>query len=179
MPPTFVLPETFIVFDTETSGMRPGDGHSIIELAAQKVRGREVIEEFRTLINPGHALDPAAVEVHGISELELIAKGKQSHEVFPAFLSFIGLWPLVAHNVGFDIAFLNAHHQRLQLPLVNNPLIDSIAVARALLIIPSYSLQSVARYLKVPQTAAHRAMADVTTLREVLFKLADRAATKH
>ncbi len=159
--------------------MRPGDGHSIIELAAQKVRGQKVIDTFETLINPGHALDQAAADVHGISELELIAKGKQPHEVFPAFSSFIGSWPLVAHNVGFDIAFLNAHHQRLQLPLVQNPLIDSVAVARALLIIPSYSLESVARYLKVPQPEAHRAMADVTTLREVLFKLADRAATKH
>lgn len=179
MPPTFVLPETFVVFDTETSGMRPDDGHSIVELAAQKVQRRRVIGEFHALVNPGHALDSAAAEIHGISELELIAKGKQPPEVFPAFASFISSWPLVAHNVGFDIAFLNAHHQRLQLPLVQNTLIDSVAVARALLIIPSYSLQAVARYLKVPQPEAHRAMADVTTLREVLFKLADRAATKH
>lgn len=178
MPPTFFLPETFIVFDTETSGMRPADGHSIIELAAQKIQRRRVIEEFHVLINPGHAMDPAAVAVHGISELELIAKGKQPFEVFPPFQEFIASLPLVAHNVGFDVAFLNAHHQRLQIPNVKNPLIDSIAVARALLIIPSYSLQSVARYLKVPQPEAHRAMADVTTLREVLFKLADRAV-KH
>lgn len=159
--------------------MRPSDGHSIIELAAQKIRGQEVIDRFEALINPGHLLDQAAADVHGITELELLAKGKEPRAVFLAFASFIESLPLVAHNVGFDIAFLNAHHERLQLPPVRNPLIDSVAVARALLILPSYSLQSVARYLKVPQPEAHRAMADVMTLRQVLFKLAERAAAKH
>lgn len=168
------LPPTFIVLDTETTGMRPEDGHSIVELAAQKIAGRRVIGRFEMLVNPGHAMDPDAVKVHGISEIELIANGRAPIEAFPAFAAFVGTTPLIAHNVGFDLAFLHAHHNRLNLPRLANQAIDSIALARAVLILPSYSLASVARFLKIPQPHAHHAMADVETLREVLFKLAER-----
>lgn len=172
------LPLQFVILDSETSGMRPGNGHSIVELAAQKIRGRDVVDEFVMLVNPGHALDPEAAAVHGITELELIAKGSPPGTVFPAFLRFIGSLPLVAHNVGFDVAFLNEHHRRLDLPPLANPLVDSIAIARQRLLLPSYSLESVARFLKIPQPNAHRALADVITLREVLFKLVERAEAK-
>lgn len=178
MESRLVLPETFVVFDTETSGMHPADGHSIIELAAQKIRGREVVAEFVTLVNPGHALDPEAAAVHGISEIELLASGKKPEEVFPSFVQFISDLPLVAHNVDFDVGFLNEHHRRLKLVPLSNRLIDTIAIAKQLLILPSYSLESVARFLKIPQPEAHRALADVNTLRAVLFKLMERAAVK-
>lgn len=172
------LPSQYIILDSETSGMRPGDGHSIVELAAQKIRGRDVIDEFLMLVNPGHALDPEAAAVHGITELALIAKGSPPATVFRSFLRFIESLPLVAHNVGFDIAFLNEHHRRLDLPPLANPLIDSIVIARQHLLLPSYSLESVARFLKIPQPNAHRALADVITLREVLFRIEDRATAR-
>lgn len=174
----FSLPGEFVVVDTETTGMRPEEGHSIIELAAQKIRGREVVDQFLTLVNPGHGIDPETAVIHGITEIELIASGKRPHQVFPAFAAFVENLPLVGHNVGFDLAFLNAHHQRLGLPQLSNPLIDSIALAKQLLILPSYSLEAVARFLKVPQPERHRALADVETLRQVLFALADRQLNK-
>lgn len=172
--PRFTLPQSFIVLDTETSGMKPTEGYSVIELAAQRVEGRHVVDEFHTLVNPGHPIDPDAARVHGITELELLAQGKSPLEVFPAFAQWVGSLPLVAHNVGFDLAFLNAHHERLGLPLLTNPTIDTVQVARQVLILASYSLESVARFLKIPQPVAHRALADVQTLRQVLFALADR-----
>lgn len=172
------LPPRYVVLDTETTGMHAADGHSIVEVAAQKIAGREVIGEFVELINPGHAMDPGAMQVHGITEIELIARGQPPQAVLSRLFNFIGDWPIIAHNVGFDLSFLNEHCRRLQLPLLKNSCIDSVALARQSLILSSYSLRSVARFLKIDQPQAHRALADVITLRDVLFRLADRAAVR-
>lgn len=154
--------------------MRPADGYSIVEIGAQRVEGRTVVGEFHVLLKPGGPVEADAMRIHGISEIELLANGLEPAEVFPTFVKFIGSDPLVAHNVGFDLAFFNEHHKRLGLPPITNTTIDTVAVARNLLILASYSLESVARFLRVPQPAAHRALADVETLRQVLFALADR-----
>lgn len=173
--PGITLPPIFVVLDTETSGMRPDDGHSIVEIAAQKVVGRQVVEEFVTLVNPGHLMDRAAMEIHGISQAQLEAEGRLPAQVFADFEHFVKALPLIAHNVGFDMAFLHAHYDRLLRPRLTNPTIDSIGLARQVLLLPSYSLQSVARFLQIPQPNAHRALGDVETLRQVLFALADRS----
>lgn len=154
--------------------MRPGDGYSIVEIGAQRVEGRMVVGEFQTLVKSDGAVEADAMRIHGISEVELLANGQAPDVVFPAFLKFIGSDPLVAHNVGFDLAFLNEHHKRLGLPPIANATVDTVAVARNLLVLASYSLEAVARFLRVPQPTAHRALADVETLRGVLFALADR-----
>jgi DNA polymerase III alpha subunit (gram-positive type) len=72
-------------------------------------------------------------------------------------------------------SFLNKHFTRHGLPVLANSVLDTLVLARQYLILPSYSLESVARYLKVDQPQAHRAMADVETTRQVFLKLVERA----
>ncbi len=166
---------TLVVIDVETTGLRPDEGHDVIEVAAQKIRGREILGEYVQLIETGRILDAEVTRVHGITNELLALQGKPASEVFPALLTFIGNAPLVGHNVGFDAAFINAHLDRLGLPRLTNALIDTLAYAKRYLLIPSYSLEKVAAYFKVPQPVAHRAKADVETTREVFWKLIERA----
>ena len=170
--------ETYlVVLDVETTGFRPEEGHEIVELAAQKILRDQVLEEFHALVRPSRSLDPEVIRIHGITDELLALEGKSGQEVFPSFVQFIGGHTLVGHNVAFDLGFINAHLVRLGLPKLANPTIDTIEVARRLLILPSYSLEKVAQYLKVPQPEAHRALADVNTTREVLLRLFARAKT--
>lgn len=171
------MDQPLIVLDVETTGFRPEDGHEIIELGAQKIIRDTVLGDFHALIKPTRSLDPEVIRVHGITDDILAEQGKDAAEVFPAFLGFIGSTTLVGHNIAFDLGFLNHHLLRLKLPVLANPTIDTLEVARRLLILPSYSLEKVARYLKVPQPEAHRAMADVKTTVGVLLKLFERAKT--
>lgn len=164
-----------VIFDVETTGMRPDYGHEIVEIAAQKILADRVLDEFYTLIQASRPLEEEATRVHGITDALLAAEGKTASEAFPAFMEFIGSHTLVGHNVGFDVAFVNAHLKRLGLPLLANPTIDTLGIAKRYLILPSYSLGKVAQYLRVPQTEAHRAKADVETTRLVLLKLFERA----
>lgn len=164
-----------VVLDVETTGFRPDEGHEIVELAAQKILRDQVLEEFHALVRASRPLDPEVIRIHGITDELLALEGKAPQDVFPAFVTFIGGRTLVGHNIAFDLGFLNAHLMRLGLAKLANPTIDTIEVAKRLLILPSYSLEKVAQYLKVPQPEAHRALADVNTTREVLLRLFARA----
>lgn len=163
----------YVIFDVETTGMKPEDGHAIVELAAQRVRGGMVVDTFSTIVNPGRHVDPEAVAVHGITN-EMIAKeGKPLIEVIPAFMLFCEGATLVAHNIKFDLGFLNSHLRQFGLPPLANATLDTLELARQKVAVASYALSYLAKHFGIPQPTAHRALADVEVTRELLFKLLD------
>lgn len=170
--------QVFVILDTETTGLDPAKGEEMIEVAAQKVRGREVIGEYVQLIKATKLIPADAQRVHGISQAELEEKGRPVKEVMPELVEFIGDAIIVAHNTPFDMGFINAHLERLGMPKLENKTLDTLELARRYLLLASYKLSNVAAYLKVPQPSAHRALIDVITCREVFFKLIERAQKK-
>ncbi len=175
MPPT-AFPSEYAVIDVETTGFKPEEGHVVIEVAAQKIGRIGVASQFHALVMADRPLAPEVAAFNGITQDLLEREGKPASEVFPTLLAFLGTSVLIGHNVPFDIGFLNSHFLRLGLAPLANQTLDTLELSRRYLIIPSYSLESVARYLKVPQPVAHRAMADVDTTRQVFMKLVERAA---
>ncbi|MFA6588083.1 MAG: 3'-5' exonuclease [Patescibacteria group bacterium] len=167
-----------VVLDVETTGLNPEEGHEVIEVAAQKIQGKKVVGEYVSLVATSRIIDSATEKIHGISNALLAVEGRPGSEVFPELVNYIGQAPIIGHNISFDMAFINAHLKRLGLPILTNPTLDTIAHAKRYLLIPSYSLEKVAAYLKVPQPKAHRAKADVETTREVFWKLVERAKGK-
>src|ERR1043166_3231517 len=61
---------TFVVFDLETTGLRPGVARPC-EIGAVRVRGLELEERFQTLANPGARLQPAVAALTGLRDSEL------------------------------------------------------------------------------------------------------------
>jgi len=163
----------YVIFDVETTGMKAEEGHAIVELAAQRVHDRQVVDVFDTIVNPGKKIDKEAEAVHGISN-ELVKKdGKALIEVIPAFVLFANGATLVAHNIGFDLSFINKHLKDLKLPTLTNPIVDTLQLAREKVVVGSYSLAYLARHFNIPQPKAHRALVDVDVTRQLLFKLLD------
>jgi len=166
----------FIIVDVETTGFRPNEGHTIIEIAAERLLNEKIIDEFHSLIIPEQPLlDKEAQLIHGISDELLQKEGRPDHVVIPEFIEFAKSLPLIGHNISFDVSFINSHLTRLNQPALSNKTIDTVQLARKYLIIPSYSLGKVAAYLKVPQPSAHRAKVDVEVTRQVFLKLNERA----
>lgn len=171
-------PLDFVVLDVETTGLDPTQGHDVIEIGAQKIHGRDVVGEFVSLVKPSRPLPADVVAFHaqnGITQALLDAEGKDADAVVPELVDFIGPAVIVGHNVQFDLGFINEHLKRLNRPALTNQAIDTLEVARKLLLLASYRLSNVAAYLKVPQPSAHRALVDVITTREVFYKLIERA----
>ena len=87
-------------------------------------------ETFHAYFNPERDMPPQAEAVHGLSAMFLSDKPKFV-ELVDQFLEFIGDSPLVAHNAGFDLGFLNMELGNCGLDaLPRERTIDTVAMAR-------------------------------------------------
>ncbi|MFZ1811161.1 MAG: DNA polymerase III subunit epsilon [Candidatus Nitrotoga sp.] len=124
-----------IVLDTETTGLDPGKGHRIIELAAIELCNRKVSDRrFHRYLNPEREIDAGAAEIHGLT-LERLQDEPKFAEIAPALLEFISGAELIIHNAPFDIGFLNKELERSGLPVLNNycvSVIDTLKLAKEL-----------------------------------------------
>ena len=121
-----------IVLDTETTGLNPNQGHRLVEVAAIELNDRKVSERsFHRYLNPEREIDEGAASVHGLT-LDRLQDEPKFAEIAPALLEFISGAELIIHNAPFDMGFLNAELARAGLPLLDNPVIDTLKIAKDL-----------------------------------------------
>jgi DNA polymerase III subunit epsilon len=119
------------VIDSETTGLDPIDGHRIIEIGAVELVDRAVTgNTFHRYLCPERSVPADALAVHGLSA-DFLADKPVFGAVADEFLLFAGHVPLVRHNAGFDIAFLNAELKRAgESPIATERVIDTPVLAR-------------------------------------------------
>jgi len=124
-----------IVLDTETTGLDPGKGHRIIEIAAIELCNRKVSERrFHRYLNPEREIDAGAAEVHGLT-LERLQDEPKFVEIASALTEFIRGAELIIHNAPFDVGFLNRELELSGLPLLDHyctSIIDTLKLAKEL-----------------------------------------------
>ena len=120
-----------IVLDTETTGLDPLRGDRLIEIGCVEIFNRMPTgQTFHRHINPERQISAEALAVHGLSN-EFLADKPLFADVVDEFLAFIGDAPLVIHNASFDVGFINAELDRLNLPLIARArLVDTLLLAR-------------------------------------------------
>lgn len=101
-----------IVLDTETTGLEPAEGHRIIEIGCVELLDRRLTgNTYHQYLQPDREIDAGAIEVHGITNEQLLDKPRFT-DVAGEFLDFIRGAELVIHNAPFDVGFIN-HELRL------------------------------------------------------------------
>lgn len=101
-----------VVLDTETTGLKPEDGHRVIEIGCvELVGGRPTGEIFHKYINPERDIDLEAVDVHGITN-DFLDDKPVFRDIAKEFLIFIHDAELIIHNAPFDVGFLDAELER-------------------------------------------------------------------
>ena len=119
-----------IVLDTETTGLDPGEGHRIVEIACiELVHHVPTGHKFHRYVNPERDMPEEALAVHGITA-EFLANQAPFAAIADELLAFIGSDRLVIHNAEFDLAFLNAELARLQREPVSSAFVDTLGLAR-------------------------------------------------
>jgi DNA polymerase-3 subunit epsilon len=97
-----------IILDTETTGLDPAQGHKVIEIGAVEMINRRLTgNNFHHYLNPERAIDEAAMEVHGISNEQLLDK-PLFDDLAVELIGFLKGAELVIHNAPFDVGFLNS-----------------------------------------------------------------------
>lgn len=163
-----------IVFDTETTGLSPADGHRLVEIGCVELVNRiETGRTFHVYINPERAMPAEAEAVHGLSALFLADKPR-FHEIVDDFLAFIGKDPLVAHNAMFDMGFINAELKRCgKPPIFAERATDTLAIARTKFPGAKHSLDALCQRYDIDRSMRvhHGALLDAQLLAQVYVEL--------
>ncbi len=160
----------YVVFDTETTGLSAAE-HELIEIAGVKMRRGEIVDTFAELIRPDHAISAKITEITHITN-EMVADKPAVDVVLPRFREFCEGAVLVAHNAEFDMGFLTVQAARHGVERFSQPVIDTLALARALF--PgdrNHRLKTLTQKYSVALTQHHRALADSEATGRVFFKL--------
>jgi DNA polymerase-3 subunit epsilon len=165
-----------IVLDTETTGFEPHLGHRLVEIACIELEdfvptGRH----FHAYVDPERDMPVEAQRVHGLSTEFLRGKPKfgEAH-IVDAFLDFVADAPLIAHNAGFDRAFINH-----ELGLCGRPAlpelrwIDTLAMAKTRFPGMPNSLDALCKRFKISlaERNLHGALIDTNLLAAVYLEL--------
>lgn len=120
-----------IVFDTETTGLDPRTGDRMVEIGCiELINLVPTGQTFHAYFNPERDMPAGAEQVHGLSAAFLADKPCFRDGV-AALMDFIGDAPLIAHNAGFDFAFLNAELALCALdPVCASRMVDTVAIAK-------------------------------------------------
>lgn len=150
----------YVVFDLETTGVRPGFD-KIIEISAVKVRGHKPADQYATLVDPKMHIPGAATAVNGITD-EMVKGAPGIAESVQGFLDFIGDDILVGHNIHtFDLNFICDAAMEALGVAVGNDYIDTLYLARKCLPqLPHHRLSDVSEYFHISTAGAHRALND-------------------
>jgi DNA polymerase III subunit epsilon len=163
-----------IVFDTETTGFEPDDGHRIVEIGCvELVDHFPTGRTFQAYLNPERPVPIESQRVHGLSD-EFLKDKPLFSLVAEEFLTFIGDAPLVIHNAGFDIKFINAELARVSRPPI--PLaraIDTIEIAKRKIPGARYSLDELCKRFGVDLSARakHGALLDADLTAQIYLEL--------
>jgi DNA polymerase-3 subunit epsilon len=165
----------FASVDVETTGLAPGR-HRLIEVAAVIVTAAGEGTSFRRLINPERKIPQFITQFTGITE-SMVARSTRANSVLPKLRDFIGQRPVVGHNIGFDLSFLNAESDRAGMGMYFPETgLDTIALARRYVTgLRRASLDRVALALHVPVHARHRALPDARLTAQIFAMLLARA----
>jgi DNA polymerase-3 subunit epsilon len=162
-----------IVLDTETTGLDPLAGHRVVEVGCiELVNTVATGRTFQLYLNPEMPMPAAAQEVHGLTD-EFLADKPLFADKAKELLAFIGDAQLVIHNAQFDLGFLNAELERLNLPQLGNPYIDTVSMARRKYPGQRASLDALCERFGVDNSnrTKHGALLDAELLAEVYLEL--------
>jgi len=166
------FPEGLVAIDLETTGLSPLVDR-IIEIALYKVTP-EKCEVFQTLINPEIPIPPHTTAIHNITD-EMVTNAPFLHEVLEELKSFVGHYPIVAHNAKFDLGFIVMGLQKSNHQLSPNPVYCSCKLSRHTHKESSnHKLATLVKELNIPLVNHHRALDDAFASLKIFINSLER-----
>ena len=163
-----------VILDTETTGLDPGAGHRVVEIAClELINHLPTGRSFQQYLNPERDMPVDSFAIHGLSA-DFLAGKPLFADVVDRFFEFIGDSQLIIHNAEFDLKFLNAELGKIgRDALPPERATDTVLLARQKFPGSPASLDALCRRFSIDNSARekHGALLDSELLAEVYLEL--------
>ncbi len=162
---------TYVVFDTETTGLHPSQGDRIVSIAGVRIVNGRILsgESFNRIVNPGRPIPVESVQFHGITD-DMVKDKPPAEVVLPQFRNYIADGVLVAHNAAFDLKFLRMREREMGIRF-DNWVLDTMILSNFLdgpeLV---HSLDAICERYGIEITDRHTALGDAMVTAAVLLR---------
>lgn len=170
--PDSLMDNTYVVFDTETTGFNAAGEDQMIEIGAVKISHGDIIDRFDKLIDPKRHIPDKITELTCITDA-MVSGCDDEKTVTKEFLEWAGNLPMVAHNAKFDISFIEMAMKKYDLGEFKNTVIDTLELSRTLdQGYARHGLSALVKRYNVPweEDAHHRADYDAEGTAHVFHK---------
>ncbi len=178
VPDTVEAPSSddFVVFDIETTGLKP-EHAEIIEIGAVRIARGAIIGRFSTFVNDGVVIPPEITKLTRITN-DMIAGAPSLRDVLRDFIAFSEGAHLVAHNASFDVGFLRYHGERYGCAF-SAPYADTLMLGRYLLHdLPNHKLDTLCAHFNIDISGHHRAVDDAEATSTLFLRLLELLAQR-
>ncbi len=156
----------YAIFDIETTGLRAGRDR-ITEIAIVLFDGKQIVERYSSLLNPGVRIPAGISEMTGITQ-EMLEEAPPFYEEARHIVELTEGAVFVAHNVRFDYSFVSAEFKRLGYTFRRKTLCTLKLMRKQFPGLPSHSLGNLIRHFGIPVENRHRALDDALAATELL-----------
>ena len=151
---------TFAVVDLETTGTQKERDNHIIQFGCAIVKHMKVVKTYSFMINPHREIPLSVQNLTGIHD-EDVKNAKDFSYYAPKIIDILKDTVFVAHNVNFDLPFLNYELVQHGYEALTNRAIDTVELAKiAFPTLPSYKLSDLTDRLDIKHLNPHKADSD-------------------
>lgn len=168
------MKDRFVIVDLETTGNVPKKGDRIIQLGMVVVENGRIVDRFSSFFNPERDIPPFVQQLTNINE-QMVADAPIFAEKAAKVVDMLQQSYFVAHNVSFDLQFLQEELQMAGFPPFSGPTIDTVELAR--IVFPdaeSYKLGDLAKLLHIAHDQPHHADSDAEVTAKLFIALLGR-----
>lgn len=152
--------KSYNVLDLETTGLSPYSD-CIVEVGVLIVRNGAVAKQYQQLIHPSKPIPSEITAINHITN-EMVANQPEVGEVMQTVYDMLRGYPIIGHNIGFDMSFLMATGVDFTLRGKRKGF-DTLTFAREKYPYMHHKLGDMADYFNIKADNAHTALGDCWT----------------
>lgn len=164
----------YVVLDLETTGHSPKHKDRIIQIGLVVIEEGSIVDRFSTYLNPEIPIPTFITSLTGIDQ-KMVSEAPKFDDVAPRLLKILDGACLVAHNIKFDLNFLNAELEKAGYFEWRGMSLDTVELTRILMPnLDSYKLSQLSEALELTHENPHQADSDAEATGYLLIQLLDQ-----